>query len=73
MAFDGNLTDKSHREPPCSPAPLSAQEKVMLFDLAMDSVRTRSGAGNEMETSAAMIAAFARAYVLIRDREQGIV
>ena len=54
--------------------PLSEGEKAMLFDLAMAAGGSRL-ARSRTETIAAapLIEAFARAYVAIRDREDGIV
>ena len=57
-------------------APLSEGEKAMLFDLAMEAGGFGHGrAASRAETLAAapLIEAFARAYVAIRDREDGVV
>ena len=57
-------------------APLNEGEKAMLFDLAMEA--GGFGGGREVSrtetlTAAPLILAFARAYVAIRDREEGLV
>jgi hypothetical protein len=54
---------------------LSEGEKAMLFDLAMEvgGFRARAPATGEVLAAAPLIMAFARAYVAIRDREDGIV
>lgn len=54
--------------------PLSLNEKAALFDLAL----AAAGVSDDEKVYAAsahanLIAAFARAYILIRDREEGIV
>lgn len=77
------------RDPGGSPAPmhavksepfvrlrLSQSEKAMLFDLAMEAGGHRPAPApgrSEALAAASLIAAFARAYVTIRDREDGIV
>lgn len=56
--------------------PLSDGEKAMLFDLAMEAGgfrRARDASRAEALAAAPLIEAFARAYVAIRDREDGIV
>lgn len=56
--------------------PLSEGEKAMLFDLAMEAGGFRGGrevSRTEALAAAPLILAFARAYVTIRDREDGIV
>jgi hypothetical protein len=50
---------------------LSAHEKAMLFDLALDAGRVAPYM--ELARAAPLIEAFARAYVAVRDREDGIV
>ncbi len=56
--------------------PLSEGEKAMLFDLAMEAGGFRYGrdaSRTEALAAAPLILAFARAYVAIRDREDGLV
>lgn len=65
MAFDGVLPDRQEEL-----NNLSYREKAMLFDLAIQAARA---APHSASPQAQMISAFARAYVLIRDREDGIV
>lgn len=52
--------------------PLSESEKAMLFDLAI-AAAGREPSRSEAFQSAPLIDAFARAYVAIRDREEGLV
>ena len=57
-------------------APLSEGEKAMLFDLAVTAggfSPGREASRSEALAAAPLIEAFARAYVAIRDREDGIV
>jgi hypothetical protein len=57
-------------------AALTENEKAMLFDLAMEAGGFRSGrkaTRTEALAAAPLILAFARAYVSIRDREEGLV
>ena len=56
--------------------PLSEGEKAMLFDLALSAGSFGAGRNpsrTEAIAAAPLIEAFARAYVAIRDREDGIV
>lgn len=53
---------------------LSEGEKAMLFDLALGAAsRARELSRGQVLAAAPLIEAFARAYVAIRDREDGIV
>jgi hypothetical protein len=52
--------------------PLSQSEKAMLFDLAIAASGRESGRTEALQ-AAPLIDAFARAYVAIRDREEGLV
>ncbi|KAF0179909.1 MAG: hypothetical protein IV086_13550 [Hyphomonadaceae bacterium] len=52
--------------------PLSESEKAMLFDLALAATGRESGRAEALQV-APVIDAFARAYVAIRDREEGLV
>ena len=52
--------------------PLSESEKAMLFDLAI-AAAGREPSRTEVFQAAPLIDAFARAYVAIRDREEGLV
>lgn len=52
--------------------PLSEAEKAMLFDLAL-AAAGREPCRSEAFQAAPLIDAFARAYVAIRDREEGLV
>jgi hypothetical protein len=73
MAYDGDMTATPLPERSFAVSDLSEREKAMLFDLAMESAKTERARSADIHCHAAVIAAFARAYVLIRDREQGIV
>lgn len=53
-------------------ATLSESEKAMLFDLAI-AASGREPGGAEALQAAPLIDAFARAYVAIRDRAEGLV
>ncbi|MDX2233008.1 MAG: hypothetical protein NW200_00790 [Hyphomonadaceae bacterium] len=53
-------------------AALTDREKAMLFDLALASAARPNEAAQAI-AAAPLILAFARAYVAIRDREEGIV
>lgn len=66
IAFDETLAS---RAPALS---LSEREKAILFDLAMAAAGREPGRSEVMQ-AAPLIDAFARAYVAIRDREDGIV
>ena len=50
---------------------LTEREKAMLFDMALDARAEVAYA--EVAAAAPLIEAFARAYVALRDREEGIV
>jgi len=52
--------------------PLSESEKAMLFDLAI-AAAGREASRAEAFHSAPLIDAFAKAYVAIRDREEGLI
>jgi hypothetical protein len=52
--------------------PLSDREKAMLFDLAIAAAGREPTRADALQ-AAALIDAFARAYVVIRDREEGLV
>lgn len=52
--------------------PLTESEKAMLFDLAI-AAAGREPCRAEAFQAAPLIDAFARAYVAIRDREEGLV
>jgi hypothetical protein len=56
-----------------TPSVLSEGEKAMLFDLAMEAGGCRENSRADALAAAPLIEAFARAYVAIRDREDGIV
>lgn len=53
-------------------AALSEREKAMLFDLAL-AAGAREASCREALAAAPLIEAFARAYVAIRDREDGLI
>ena len=82
MAFDGELVGGASGNHNAPNLPLSVREKAMLFDLALASAHRTSTHTATLpaqtvhpptQDHAALIAAFAHAYVLIRDREEGIV
>jgi hypothetical protein len=52
--------------------PLSESEKAMLFDLALAAAGREAGRTEALQ-AAPLIDAFARAYVAIRDRQEGLV
>lgn len=60
------------RQPAGTALNLSEGEKAMLFDLALEAGGFRAGREAWLE-AAPLIAAFARAYVTIRDREDGLI
>ena len=60
------------RRPAPLRAPLSEREKAMLFDLALAAAPHAAARGDAI-AAAPLIEAFARAYVAIRDREDGLV
>lgn len=53
-------------------ATLSESEKAMLFDMAL-AADPRDCGRADISTAAPLIEAFARAYVAIRDREDGVI
>jgi hypothetical protein len=53
-------------------ATLSESEKAMLFDMALAADPRDSGRA-DIGAAAPLIEAFARAYVAIRDREDGVI
>jgi len=53
-------------------AALSESEKAMLFDLAI-AADGRDAGRADIGAAAPLIEAFARAYVAIRDREDGVI
>jgi hypothetical protein len=52
--------------------PLNQSEKAMLFDLAIAAAGREPARADALQ-AAPLIAAFAQAYVAIRDREEGLV
>lgn len=70
IAFDEAVAARVPVQP--SGLPLSESEKAMLFDLAI-AAAGREPTRAEAFQAAPIIDAFARAYVAIRDREEGLV
>ena len=71
MAFDlapGPAVSSEHYKR----VPLNVREKAALFDLAMQ-LSNSPDANVITPQTATVISAFAKAYILIRDREEGIV
>jgi hypothetical protein len=71
MAYDGSLDGPSFEDG--ADLALSVEEKAALFDAALHAAGERQANRRAAQRSAAVIAAFARAYVMIRDREDGLV
>lgn len=67
MPFDAVMTPRSRA------LPLSESEKAALFDLALAAAGASDEKVSAAREHASLIAAFAQAYILIRDREEGLV